>query len=71
MDRVTDSIAGSAKPKPESPAGALQENVIVWILEIGLDQVMVNVLNRDLRFDAVESHRIQFKHNQRPGGILR
>ena len=44
--------------------------MIVRILEIGLDQVMVDVLNRDIRFDTVKPHGLQFEHHQRAGCIL-
>jgi hypothetical protein len=63
VDGVTDAITGSAVPQAKSPAGALQKNVIVRILEIGLDQIMVYILNRNIGFNAVETHGIQFEHH--------
>jgi hypothetical protein len=51
---MTDPVPRAAVPDSETLAGRLQEKVIVGILEIGLDQVMVHVLNRDIGFDALK-----------------
>jgi hypothetical protein len=39
MDRVTDAVAGRAEPDTELAAGALQEQVIVGVLEVFLERL--------------------------------
>jgi hypothetical protein len=70
VHRVADPVPRAAIPQAEALAGRLQEKVIVGILEIGLDQVVVHVLDRDVRLDALETQGFQFQHHQRAGGVL-
>ena len=67
---VADAVARAAEPDAEPLAGALQEEVVVGILDIRLDQVVVDVLGRDLGLHAVQAHRFQLQHHQRAGGVL-
>ena len=67
---MTHSIARAAEPDAESLTGALQEKVVVGILVIGLNQVMVHILHRDLCPRPLQAHGFQFQHHQCPGCIL-
>jgi hypothetical protein len=71
MDRVADTIPGSAVPEAKTFTGASQKEVVVGIFEIGLQQIMIDVLGREFGFDTIEIHRFQFQHNHGAGGILR
>ena len=62
---------GRAVPQPEAPARAAQEEVVVRVLVIFLYETVVDVLDRDLGPHAIETHRLELEHHQRPGGILR
>src|SRR5687767_7550991 len=71
MHRMADPVAWAAVPDTESFASTLKKQVIVGVLEIGLDQVVVHVLNRDLRPGTSQPHRFQFEHHQGASSILR
>jgi hypothetical protein len=44
--------------------------MIVGIAEVGLDQIVVHVLRRELSPDPIEPHRRQLQHHQGRGGVL-
>jgi hypothetical protein len=44
MDRVGYAVARPREMDAEAPGRALQEQVVVGVLEIGLDQVVVDIL---------------------------
>ncbi|MNZ68343.1 hypothetical protein D3C78_866080 [compost metagenome] len=70
VHRVAHPVARPAEPDAETPAGALQEQVVVGVLEVGLQQVVVDVLHRDLGPGALEAHRLEFEHHHGAGGVL-
>ena len=45
--------------------------MVVGIAEVGLDQVVVHVLRRQLGPHAVEVHGLELQHHEGPGGVLR
>ena len=45
--------------------------MIIGVLKVHLQQVVIDVLNRDFRIHAVQRHRLQLQHHQRAGGVLR
>ena len=67
---VRDAVAGAREVHAEALAGALQEQVIVRVLEVFLDQVVVDVLRGQLGLDPIQAHRLQLQHHQRAGGVL-
>ena len=71
VHRVTDAVAGLAEPEPEPAARALEEHMVVGVAEVGLEDVVVDVLGRQLRVRPVEAHRLQLEHDHRAGGVLR
>ena len=70
VDRMADAVARTAVPQPEAPAGAAQEQMVVGILVVGLQEVVVDVLRRQLGLDPLDPHRLQFQHHQRAQHIL-
>ena len=45
--------------------------MVVGILEVFLNQVVVDVLDRQLGLAPVQTHRLEFQHDQCAGRILR
>jgi hypothetical protein len=70
VDRVADAVAGAAVPDAEALAGAPQELVIVGVLVILLDQVVVDILRRELGSGALQADGLELEHDQRPGRVL-
>ena len=44
--------------------------MIIGIPEIGLQKIVIDILNCRFNFDMIDIHRLQLKHDQRSGGIL-
>ena len=63
-------VAGPAVPDPEPPAGATQEPVVVRVLEVGLQQVVIDILRRHLRLNPVQAQRLELEHHHGAGGVL-
>ncbi len=59
--REMDAVAG---------AGGLQVLVVVGVLVVGLQQVVVDVLRRQLDLHPVESEGLELEHGHGAGGIL-
>ncbi len=70
MHRVGNAVAGAREMRAEAPRRALQEQVVVGVLEIRLDQVVIDVLAGHVDLDAVEPHGLQRQHSQGRGGVL-
>ena len=70
VHRVADAVARLAEPEPEPAARALKEHVVVGIAKVGLEDVVIDVLRRQLRVRPVEGHRFQLEHDHRAGGVL-
>ena len=70
VHRVAHAVAGLAVPEPEALARAVQEEVVVRVAVVGLEQVVVDVLGRELGADVVETHRLELEHHHRPGRVL-
>ena len=68
---MTHTRTRAAEPHAETPAGAAQKQMIIRILEVGLQQVVIDVLRRNLGAHAAHLHRLEFLHHQCAGGILR
>lgn len=71
MDGMADAIARAAVPHAEAAAGRAQEQVLVRIHVIGFDQVMVDVLHRQLYPHAIEAHRLEFEHGKGAEHVLK
>ena len=71
VDGVADAVARAAEPDAESPAGALEEEVIVGVPEVLLDEVVIDVLRGELGSYALEAHGFELQHHERPGRVLR
>ena len=63
VHRVTDAVARLAEPQAEPAARALEEHVVVGVAEVGLEDVVVDVLGRHLGVRPVEAHRLELEHD--------
>jgi len=70
MHRVAHAVPRPAVPRAKLLAGAAQKEVVVRVLEVGLNQVVINVLRRELSLDAGNAHRLKLQHHHRTGGVL-
>ena len=70
VDRMADAVAGAAVPDAEAPAGAAQEQMLVRVHVIVLDEVVVDVLRRQLDLDPLDAHGLEFEHDQRAQHVL-
>ena len=68
--RVTDAGAGPAVPDLVFAAGGAEEQVLLRIQVIGLDQIVVDVLDSQRHLDALGAHRLQFQHDHDAQHIL-
>ena len=68
---VADPVPGAAIPDAEAVAGALEKAVVVRVSEVFLQQVVIDVLCRQLGLHAVELHGLELQHHQRSGRVLR
>ena len=59
-----------AVPDAEAAASGEQEKMIVGILIIGLQQIMIDVLHRQLGLDPFHPHGFQLQHHQGSRGVL-
>jgi hypothetical protein len=70
VHRMAHAVSGTAVPDAKLFAGAAQKQMIVGILEIGLEQVVIDVLRGELGLDSGKVHRFELKHHHGSGGIL-
>ena len=63
-------LPGRLYQTPNRRQALSQEQVIVGVLVVDLEQVVIDVLGRQLGLHAVQAHRLQFEHHQRAGGVL-
>ena len=70
VHRVADTVARLAEPEAEPAARALEEHVVVGVAEVGLEDVVVDVLGRHLGVRPVEAHRLELEHDHRARGVL-
>src|SRR5690606_24731604 len=68
--RMRDAVARLGVPDAEPSAGRAQEVVVVRVLVVGLQQVVVDVLDGALGPSAVELQRLQLQHHHGAGGVL-
>jgi hypothetical protein len=67
---VADAVPGTGVVDAVSGGEALQEAVVVRVLEVELDDVVVNVLDRKIDLDAVDAHPLELKAGHRACGVL-
>jgi hypothetical protein len=67
---MAHAVPRLAEPEPEATARALQEHVVVGVAEVGLEDVVIDVLRRQLRVGVIEVHRLELEHDDRAGGVL-
>jgi hypothetical protein len=70
VDLVGDAVARPAEVKTITLAGSLQIAVIVGVFEVGLQQVMVNVLGCKLDLNPLDSQGLEFQHCHGACGVL-
>jgi hypothetical protein len=70
VHRVADAVAGLGVPDAEAAAGAAQEQVVVGVAVVRLQQVVVDVLCRQLGLDSVELHRLELEHHHGARRVL-
>src|SRR4051812_47308455 len=70
MDLVADAVAGTRKVRPELGGGGLQESVVIGVLEARLEHVVIDIRDRELVADALETEGLELKERQRAGGVL-
>ena len=71
VHRVAHAVARLAVPEAEALARAVQEEVVVGVAVVGLQQVVVDVLGRELGADVIQTHRLELEHDHRAGRVLR
>ena len=71
MTRVAHAISRSGKPDAEALARAAQEEMVVGILVIGLDDIVVDILDADLGLHPIQVHGFELQHHQCASGVLR
>ncbi len=59
VNDVTDAVARPRIPYPVSSTGAFEEEVVLRVQIIDLQQVVIDVLNTDFGFDAIQLHRLE------------
>src|SRR5919205_561175 len=69
-DVVADAVAGAREPGSVAPAVGLQHAVVVGVLEVELDDVVVDVLDRPPDADARHADLLELHEGHRPGGVL-
>ena len=67
---VGDPVAGPGKVKAVAGAGSLQVLVVVGVLVVGLQQVVVDILGREVGLDPVQAEGLEFEHGHGAGGVL-
>ena len=67
---VADPVARPGEPESKALARAVEEDVVVGVAEVGLQEVVVDVLHRDLRAHPVQVHGLQLEHDDGSGGVL-
>ena len=70
VNRVADAVAGLGVPQAELPGRAAQELVVVGVAAVGLEQVVVDVLGRQLGADPIQTHGLELEHHHGAGGVL-
>ena len=70
VDGVGDAVAGRGEPQSEACGRRAEELVVLRVLLIGLEQVVVDVLHRQIRADPVEAERFELEHDQGACRIL-
>ena len=68
---VADPVSGAGVVNAIFGGEALQEAVVVWVLEVELDDVVVNVLDREIHLDAVDAHPLELQAGHRACGVLK
>ena len=71
MHRMAHAVAGPAEPEAKPPARAFEKQVVVGILGVFLNQVVIDVLHRQLGADPIQLHRFEFEHHQSARRVLR
>ena len=71
VDVVADAVPGPREPEAVAGGEALQEAVVVRVLEVDLEEVVVDVLDGGLDLDAVDAELLELHQGHRPGRVLR
>src|ERR671913_29143 len=67
---VADAVPGAGVVDAIFGGEALQEAVVVRVLEVELYDVVVNVLDREIHLDAVHAHPLELQTGHRARGVL-
>ena len=67
---MADAVAGPGEPDAEALAGGVQEEVVVGVAVVGLEEVVVDVLRRQLGPDPIEVHGLELEHDRGARGVL-
>jgi hypothetical protein len=68
---VADAVPGAGVVDAIFGGEALQEAVVVRVLEVELYDVVVNVLDREIHLDAVHAHPLELQAGHRARGVLK
>src|SRR5262249_5791659 len=63
MTRMADAVSRPRIPKSKPLARATQEQVVVGVLVVCLDEVVVDILDTDLRLHAIKAHCFELEHD--------
>src|SRR5215208_3681588 len=67
---VADSVPGTGVVDAVSGGETLQEAVVVRVLEVELDDVVVNILDREIHLDAIDAHPLELQAGHRARCVL-
>ena len=67
---VRDAVARQAEMDAVAGAGGLKVLVVVGVLVVGLQEVVVHVLGRQLDLHPVDPQGLELEHGHGAGGIL-
>src|SRR5215212_4443731 len=68
---VADAVPRAGVVDTGSGGEALQEAVVIRVLEVKLDDVVVNVLDREIHLDAVHAHPLELQAGHRARCVLK
>ena len=70
MDLMGDAIAGGGEQDTEPRRGGLEEPVVIGVLEIRLQDIVIDITNRQFGFYARDLQRFERQIGHGTGGVL-
>ena len=70
MQVVADAVPRTGVINTVSGGEGLQETVVVWVLEVELDDVVIDVLDGEIYLGAIHAHPLELQAGHRARGVL-